>query len=65
MDAFCMRGTPDEAEESVWQYEKAFERYEHDGDAGAYMEALFALGIDAARIRYLVANPGRGIMIMY
>jgi hypothetical protein len=52
-------------ENAVREYEKARERYARDGKRGAYMEALFALGFDAARIRFLVANPGRGIVIMY
>ncbi len=63
---FCMPGDDADArDESVWQYQLALERYERDGARGAYMQALFALGIDAANIRYLVANPGRGIAIMY
>jgi|GraSoi_2013_60cm_1033757.scaffolds.fasta_scaffold554886_1 hypothetical protein len=46
-------------EDAVWRYEKAVERFGADGAAGALMEALLALGIDAVAIRWHLANRGR------
>jgi hypothetical protein len=47
------------------QYQMAIEQYERDGAAGPYMEKLLALGVPAADIRYLVANPGRAICVLH
>jgi hypothetical protein len=39
-------------------YGKAAERFVDDGNRAAYMEALLALGVAPALIRWHVANPG-------
>jgi hypothetical protein len=45
-------------EDTIGRYEMAIERYEATGDAQALREGLMRLGIDAATIRWHVANRG-------
>jgi hypothetical protein len=45
-------------EDAINRYEDVVERYGAVGDAQALREALLALGVDAATIRWHVANRG-------
>jgi hypothetical protein len=44
--------------DAIGRYEMAIERYEASGDAQTLREALLSLGIDAATIRWHIANRG-------
>jgi hypothetical protein len=46
------------SDDATTRYELAVERYEAGGDAQALREGLLAIGIDAASIRWHVANRG-------
>lgn len=48
---------------SLDRFEDAVDAFARSGGRGEYMTALLALGMPADAIRYLVAYPGRTMMV--
>ena len=52
-------------EDTVWNYQKAVERYEADGDRAALMRALLSVAVAPEHIHWHLAQPGRRVCCMY